>query len=430
MMLDKPYNKNDFLNFLNDNLLSDFIYDERKVQVADKSLLISVSQLGTSQDSNITVLEVYCDEVNSNKRIAITQNTFRVLRNYGISNALVAFCYGTNQWRLSLLTSKLELRDGKILNIESNPRRYSYLLGEGAKTHTPYRFLIEKGRVSSIQSLKERFSVEVVNKQFYDSIARLFTELVGGERAGRTYPGVLKIYGISKTSIELQEFAVRLIGRIMFCWFLKEKKGDTGIPLVPESILSLEAVKENNDYYHNIIEPLFFELLNTQGRRRKPEFKVKPFNLIPYLNGGLFNPQKGDYYKYSSVTRSGSVGILSIPDSWFISFFELLSQYNFTVDENTSYDVDLSIDPEMLGRIFENLLAEINPETGESAKKNTGSFYTPRDIVDYMVDSSLFYYLQEKTSIGTDKLNGIISYNKEDDGNSLSVKELPSSSLL
>ncbi|WP_313340647.1 Eco57I restriction-modification methylase domain-containing protein [Sedimentibacter sp.] len=424
MKLDKPYNKNDFLNFLNDILLSDFQYDERQVQISDNSLLTTVNQLGTSQDSNITVLEAYCDEVNNNKRIAITQNTFRVLRNHGISNALVAFCYGTNQWRLSLLTSKLELKDGKIFNIESNPRRYSYLLGEGAKTHTPYKFLIEKGRVSNLQSLKERFSVEVVNKQFYDSIAVLFTELVGGERAGKTYPGLLNIYGVTKPSVKLQEFAVRLIGRIMFCWFLKEKKSKSGIPLIPESILSLEAVKQKNEYYHSIIEPLFFELLNTRARRRKLEFQVEPFRLIPYLNGGLFNPHNEDYYKYSSVTHSGSFGVLSIPDSWFISLFELLSQYNFTVDENTSYDVDLSIDPEMLGRIFENLLAEINPETGESAKKSTGSFYTPRDIVDYMVDTSLFYYLKEKTCIGDNKINTILSYNKDyQEGNDLSLKE-------
>ena len=76
-----------------------------------------------------------------------------------------------------------------------------------------------------------------------------------------------------------------------------------------------------------------------------------------------------------------------------------LNEYNFTVDENTSYDIELSIDPEMLGRIFENLLAEINPETGENAKKSTGSFYTPREIVDYMVDNSLSQYLFNKTNI-------------------------------
>lgn len=69
----------------------------------------------------------------------------------------------------------------------------------------------------------------------------------------------------------------------------------------------------------------------------------------------------------------------------------------------------------MLGRIFENLLAEINPETGENAKKSTGSFYTPRDIVDYMVDSSIHEHLKTKTGISEEKLKALISYGKEDD---------------
>ena len=88
---------------------------------------------------------------------------------------------------------------------------------------------------------------------------------------------------------------------------------------------------------------------------------------------------------------------------------------NFTVDENTAYDIELSIDPEMLGRIFENLLAEINPETGENAKKSTGSFYTPRDIVDFMVDNTLCEYLKNTTGINEVKLRALISYGKEDD---------------
>lgn len=89
--------------------------------------------------------------------------------------------------------------------------------------------------------------------------------------------------------------------------------------------------------------------------------------------------------------------------------------YNFTIDENTSFDEELSIDPEMLGRIFENLLAEINPETGESARKSTASYYTPRPIVDYMIDQSLLLYLKQQTNIDEEKLRAIISYELTDD---------------
>lgn len=165
-----------------------------------------------------------------------------------------------------------------------------------------------------------------------------------------------------------------------------------------------------------MLEPLFFELLNTSIPRRKGKFAQEQFySQIPYLNGGLFSPHIDDHYKFSPELQSGQYGLITIPNDWFDRFYTVLGQYNFTVDENTSYDIELSIDPEMLGRIFENLLAEINPETGENAKKSTGSFYTPRDIVDYMVDSSILEHLKTKTGISEEKLKALISYGKEDD---------------
>lgn len=413
--IEKAYNRADFIAYLQNTLFSDFAIDEHKASLDNGAIFSVMNHLGTSNECNVAVFEAVCAEKDSKKRIAVTQNAFRVLRKHGISNAVIAFTYGTNQWRLSLLTSKLELKDGKIVSNFSNPRRYSYLLGEGAKTHTPYKYLIDKGGVSSLDDLRTRFSVEVVNKQFYDEIAKHFTELVGGERNGTTYTGLLNLYGTPKPSVKYQEFAVRLIGRIMFCWFLKEKKSAGGISLIPENMLSSQAVTDNNGYYHNVLEPLFFELLNTKARRRKGIFKNIEYSGIPYLNGGLFNPQRDDNYKFQEELGCGSVGVVTIPDDWFKSLFTVLESYSFTVDENTAYDVELSIDPEMLGRIFENLLAEINPETGESAKKSTGSFYTPRDIVDYMVDTSLYHYLKQKTAINGDKLSAILSYGQEDD---------------
>ena len=422
--LGSVYNKADFLNYLSGVLLDDFVLEERAIGLDTNSIFTSMKHLGTSNCCEISVFEAVCSKKDAGRRIAITQNAFRVLRQHGVSNALVAFTYEKEQWRLSLLTSKLEYTDGKLVSKQSNPRRYSYLLGEGAKTHTPFKYLIERGRVESLDELMQRFSVEVVNKQFYEEIARHYTELVGGERNGQKYEGQLKLHGVAQSSTKYQEFAVRLIGRIMFCWFLKEKKSSVGVPLVTEKLLSQEAVISNSTYYHKVLEPLFYELLNTRHKRRKDAFKEGYYVQIPYLNGGLFSPQLNDYYKYSATTNSGSYGIVAIPDDWFKSLFGVLESYSFTVDENTAYDVELSIDPEMLGRIFENLLAEINPETGESAKKNTGSFYTPRDIVDYMVDTSLLHFLRGKTNIDDDKLATLISYGKDDSTNySLSEEE-------
>ena len=414
-ILKKEYHIDNFTYVVNDILLPDFVPDKHEV-LFNNSIFNKVTLLGASQKCEVNIYEVILNEGAQNRRVTITQEMFRILRGQGINNALVAFSNADRQnYRLSLLTSKYEFEGDKVVKVLSNPRRYSYALGFGTKTKTAYQFLIGKGKVNNLDELIDRFSVEVVNKQFYNEIALSFTKLVGGEREGRHYEKELNLYSVTSHN-KYAEFAVRLIGRIIFCWFLKEKKSENGIPLVPDSILSLDGIRNSNNYYHDVLEPLFFELLNTNQRRRKGKFATEEiYNQIPYLNGGLFSPHHDDQYKYSLTTQTGQYGQVTIPNEWFNDFYKILNEYNFTVDENTAYDIELSIDPEMLGRIFENLLAEINPETGENAKKSTGSFYTPRDIVDYMVDNSILEYLKTKTTIDEVKLKALISYSKDDD---------------
>lgn len=412
-ILKKEYHIDNFLYLINDILLPDFKSDKHDV-VFRNNIFESVTQLGSSATCDVTIYEVILKPGVEKRRVTITQEMFRILRGQGVNNAVVAFANADrNNYRISLLTSKYEFSGDKIVKVISNPRRYSYALGYGTKSKTAYKFLIEKGKANSLEELIARFSVEVVNKQFYSEIATCFTELVGGDRDGRHYDRQLNMYGVTNHN-KYSEFAVRLIGRIVFCWFLKEKKSESGLPLIPEQMISVDGITDN--YYHTVLEPLFFELLNTNGNRRKGKYAEEEiYQQIPYLNGGLFSPHNDDNYKYDRVNQCGTFGIVTIPDEWFRHFYGVLSQYNFTVDENTSYDIELSIDPEMLGRIFENLLAEINPETGENAKKSTGSFYTPRDIVDYMVDNSILEYLKTKTGIDDSRLKALISYAKEDD---------------
>lgn len=404
-------------------ILPDYVSDTHEV-VFNNNIFESVTQLGYSSKCEVSVFEVLLKEGAQNRRVTITQEMFRILRGQGVSNAIVAFSNADKRnYRLSLLTSKYEFDGNKIVKVLSNPRRYSYSLGYGTKTKTAYDFLISKGKVHSLDELIGRFSLEIVNKHFYNEIAASFTKLIGGKRDGKTFEKELNIYSVTNQN-KYAEFAVRLIGRIVFCWFLKEKKSENGIPLIPEKMLSAAAIAESSNYYHDVLEPLFFELLNTNQNRRKGKFAHEEiYKQIPYLNGGLFAPHLDDKYKYSPATQTGQYGIVTIPNEWFAHFFSVLSQYNFTVDENTSYDIELSIDPEMLGRIFENLLAEINPETGENAKKSTGSFYTPRDIVDYMVDNSIFEYLKSKTGIDNARLKALLSYSKDDDDIAVFTKE-------
>lgn len=421
-ILKKEYNRDNYVFLLKNLLLPDFIKDEHEIN-CDSSMFKNVKQLGYSNLCNVTIFEVVLNEGSQNKRVLITQTMFKILRGLRIDNALVSFVNSdNNNYRISLLTSKYEYNGDKIVKIISNPRRFSYSLGFGTKTKTAYEFLISKGKVKDLTELISRFSIEVVNKQFYSEIAELFTKLIGGKFKNKTYKRILQLKDI-KEDKKYAEFGVRLIGRILFCWFLREKRSDKGISLIPNYYFDENTINENLNYYNAILEPLFFELLNTKQSLRKQEFSNDDCNYIPYLNGGLFSPNQDDNYHYDIDNKTSEKGNVVIPNEWFIELYHTLSEYNFTVDENTSYDIELSIDPEMLGRIFENLLAEINPETEENAKKSTGSFYTPRDIVDYMVDSSLASYLEQKTRVGKTALKELISYSKEDDQYEFSDEE-------
>lgn len=407
MQLNTEYQRDDFLKYIEENLLTDFKKDVRPVNISGLSSIQKANYLGESKSLDLQVFE-FLFEGSPNKRVALTKDAFSVMRSSAIFQALAVFHSPDNKdWRFSLMTANPEPTEkGKASISYSNPKRLSFFLGPNAKINTPTKFLISKGNVIDFEDLKNRFSIEVVNKEFYKEISQAFTQLVNNFLQ-------LPLQNRSQTSLE---FAVRLIGRIIFCWFLREKKSQAGIALMPKELLSLDAVKKNDDYYHKILEPIFFEVLNKPAKYRKDDFTKDPFSSVPYLNGGLFSPQDDDYYKRTNEDyQSQFHNTLVIPDNWIKDFFEILETYNFTIDENTSYDEELSIDPEMLGRIFENLLAEINPETGESARKSTGSYYTPRTIVNYMVDESLLLYLKEQTGIEEEKLRAIISYDLSDD---------------
>jgi len=265
---------------------------------------------------------------------------------------------------------------------------------------------------------RDAFNVEKVTKGFYSQVAKLFTDLVGGIRkeGSKTYQGknLLILPGSQNDTIR-KEFAVRLIGRLVFCWFLKKKKSKGGVPLLPQELLSTESINNKGigGYYHSILEPLFFEVLNTPQDERNKQFKKAPWSIIPFLNGGLFTPHEDDFYKLTFNGISEHLNDLIIPDSCIKELFEVFETYNFAIEESTPLDIEVAVDPEILGRIFENLLAEINPQTGETARKATGSYYTPRPIVEYMVDESLKQYLLTKTKLSEETISSLLSYAQE-----------------
>ncbi len=248
----------------------------------------------------------------------------------------------------------------------------------------------------------------------------------------------------------VKHFAVRLISRILFCWFLKEMK------LIDRDLLEIDFDKafkllknitqrntffKQNGYYRSILQNIFFSSLNTPQEERQSfyfakslAFDIDKFKKIPFLNGGLFDKLEED--NCNDCIDDDSI---TIPNELFYSenleirvdkhvrktkgLNKIFEQYKFTVDENTSLEQEVALDPELLGLIFENLLAEIDPnETiSTTARRASGSFYTPRNVIEYMVNESLLLHLNNyfaKNNFDATNLKNLIYYERvENDKN-------------
>ena len=234
-------------------------------------------------------------------------------------------------------------------------------------------------------------------------------------------------------TLEPEEHVIRLITRLLFVWFIKEKGlvADELFNEVQVSPLLQDYDRDTGDsYYRAVLQNLFFATLNTEIEKRgfseggnprhrnfslyrykdqirNPDKLLELFEKTPFINGGLF-----DCLDSEEATRDGGYridcfsdvhyGKLSIPNRLFFDkdcgLIPLLEHYKFTVEENTPIEQDVALDPELLGRVFENLLAAYNPETGTTARQQTGSYYTPRSVVNYMVDEALAMTIAEKVS--------------------------------
>ncbi|ETD25677.1 Eco57I restriction-modification methylase domain-containing protein [Helicobacter canis] len=190
-----------------------------------------------------------------------------------------------------------------------------------------------------------------------------------------------------------REFSLRLLSRLLFCKFL-EKKG-----VIDQAIFSTTL---SDSYYHEVLEPLFFSTLNTP-RDARDYALLDPrvatlLDSIPYLNGGLFAPQKSDYYSPQKPTAYHTT--LKVPNAPLQELFTLLESYHFSIDESTPNSQEVGLNPELLGMVFESLLSELftdnRKDSTSSLRKSTGSYYTPREIVQYMCRSSLYQYLLSK----------------------------------
>lgn len=350
----------------------------------------------------------------------------------------------------------------------SNFKRCTYFVSP-ERTNKTFLKQIGEGDFSSLQKIKEAFSVDPVTKQFYNEIQSWYFWAMDKIK----FPDDYKYNTDSARDKEIRNATnlIRLITRIIFIWFLTKKD------LVPLDLFSKEKLREivkdfmkdknASNFYNAVLQNLFFGTLNQKMNERnfagnegypanRKEYGIKNlyryadkflisknevlklFKDIPFLNGGLFdcldkeneagkviyvdgfsrNPAKQsiipDYLFFQENEEMVDLSEYGLGKKLVRGLIEILNSYNFTIDENTPIDQEVALDPELLGKVFENLLASYNPETATSARKSTGSYYTPREIVDYMVEISLFEYLKGKLpETEEEKIKMLLSYSEE-----------------
>jgi hypothetical protein len=240
---------------------------------------------------------------------------------------------------------------------------------------------------SILNALREAFNVDRVTKRFYQEYAKAFRglqkALTESNRGVREFQG-----NTDEDKAYLHAFAQRLMGRLMFLYFVQKKgwlNGDKRF------LTGWYALARKGNYYRDVLEPLFFETLNTPEAGRTD--RAQAFGDVPYLNGGLF---ERDYDFLLHLDNS-----VFDPDNeaGLLRFFNC---YNFTVTEDTPLEVEVALDPEMLGKVFENLLEE-------EERGGTGTFYTPRVIVHGMCRDALAEYLQDAAQLGGGEVRQLLA---------------------
>ncbi len=408
---DKPRFQNFAVNLLNR-------IDETKAQAwntayvkdAFKNHVTRYERLGTYTSPENEKLDVLIVHLTTETKLARARTAIRNFVAHHLKTrdekdaALVAFVSPTEkQWRLSYVKMEyaaVEKESGKI-GVEARltpARRFSYIVGEGESCHTAQtRFLslLQDTKTDpKLTNIEEAFSVEAVTKEFFKRYVGLFENI---------HQGIEKLLKKDKSisnefqtkNVNTVDFAKKLLGQIVFLYFL-QKKGWLGVEkgkdwgTGPHDFLRRLTAGEYghyNNYFNDILEPLFYDTLATD---RGHEAWCQHFECrIPFLNGGLFEALGG--YDWQKID-------ILIPNRLFTNHdpieegitgtgvLDVFDRYNFTVNEAEPLEKEVAIDPEMLGKVFENLIEE-------NRRKGLGAYYTPREIVHYMCRESLIHYL-------------------------------------
>lgn len=417
-----------------EDIAENYIIDEEEEEKAKKANIKDIQRMATISptdgNASFNAIEVFDITVSdksklSRSRVAIQQ--FIRSKNFGHSHVLMLFHYETpngRSWRFSYFYKDNTLKE------TTNARRYTYLFGEKEKVRTAnQRFnkllevLHKKNHVTTDEDIENAFSVEKLSDEFFEKYLAFyvsFVKFITGKKESKEsikkecfQQTLKKIASLGKSDTEdqyhkyfmpkykedeeecdkaVRNYVKKMMGRLVFLHFLQRKEWMCGDRDFMRHLF--ENSEHQDDFLDRVLEPLFFAVLNTQPSKRKlvcqkhndypynkdqrvdwDEELIEQWKDIPYLNGGLFEQEKIDECR------------TKFPKEYFEALFNFFDEYNFTIDENDPHDAIVGVDPEMLSKIFENLLED---------NKDKGAFYTPKTIVHYMCTESLIAYLQEK----------------------------------
>lgn len=450
-------------------------------QITAEELKEQLAGFSTQKIDN-TIIESYLFfvlelEQNEYSRSQLSQITREINKLFSMP-VMILFKHDTSL-TLAIINRRLHKKD------ESKDVLEKVTLIKDISTQSPHRAHIEilfdlslpeiirKYKVSNFvelhQAWQKTLDTKELNKNFYKELSNWYFWAI----KHISFPGDIE----KNEEIRNATSLIRLLTRIIFIWFIKEKG------LVDEKLFTPRYLKQilhnfdsnstDSSFYQAILQNLFFATLNQKISERKfaqngcqsinkKEYGVKTlyryddqfaiskeqvlelFKPTPFLNGGLFdcldkedeslkvqyadgfsrNPGKRaevpDFLFFGSEVEVDLNSVYDTKKNKYTSrgLITILDRYKFTITENSPIEEEIALDPELLGKVFENLLASYNPETQTTARKSTGSFYTPREIVHYMVDESLLAYFKQKLedqgiSESEEKLRSLIGYNED-----------------
>ena len=403
------FGEDDFEDLYETELLDN--QPERR-HLAEATGIRSVKEIGKM---TIGAEPLYIYDVTVGDRVMMERNRVNIQRLIRsvmdkFSCAFILFHYENDtrwDWRFTYCRMGASDKDA------TDSKRYTFLLGPGQSCRTVaenFLRLAEKHEDIEIADIERAFSVEALSDEFFDKYKAQYEKFVcfitgkkymksGGKYEEKVIadPHPVMYDAFNRDDKLVRDYIKQMLGRITFLHFL-QKKGWMGVPeggqwgegdLQFMRNLFIHATDEQKDNFLDaVLEPLYDNGLDTDRSASGDLFdtgvaleygsRVR----IPYLNGGLFERNNLD----EIATR--------FPTTFFAELFDFFYQYNFTIDENDPNEAQVGVDPEMLGRIFENLLED---------NKDKGAYYTPKEIVRYMCRQSLIAYLQTGVESGTDR---------------------------